>query len=279
MTKQKAELIEITPSMATEMLESSDINYRRLSDARVEQFAQDIKSNKWELNGETIKVNDKGSVIDGQHRLWAIIVANKSIKTWVIRGVDNYETILSTIDTGRARTFADVLRRKGVKNAAVAASTVRNAMLLEAGKITDSKRRLSSHREQLAFYKNHAQDISDAIAMSHRIRSLGLMPAARIATLAYMFNKINKTKAAAFMHGVGHHNSLGQGHPCYVLHEQLAKVRDKKLKVGRFTRMAWFILAWNAFVTGKSFTNGKIEWDGKDFPKIDDKKHRIRRNK
>lgn len=101
----------MTPEMATGLLEHNRLN-RPLSDVHVKRIAEQIVSGKWRFNGDTIKVALTGDVLDGQHRLWAVIEAKKSVETILVHGIE--KEAFSTIDTLRKpRSGADVLALSG----------------------------------------------------------------------------------------------------------------------------------------------------------------------
>lgn len=103
--------IVLTPEMATELLECNTIN-RPLSDSHVHRIARQINDGKWKFNGDTIKIAKTGDVLDGQHRLWAIIEAKKPVDTILVQGIE--KDAFSTIDTLRKpRSGADVVALAG----------------------------------------------------------------------------------------------------------------------------------------------------------------------
>lgn len=97
----KVDVETITPKMAEEYLKHNKIN-RTLKDKRVTSYANDMKDGAWQLNGEAIRFNKSGDLIDGQHRLNAIIRANKPIQTVVMRGIND---TVSVYDRGLCVPF------------------------------------------------------------------------------------------------------------------------------------------------------------------------------
>ena len=71
------EVITITPAVAADWLGKSN-NVRGLNPHRARELALQMESNDWELNGESIKFDTKGDLVDGQHRLKACVMSNKS---------------------------------------------------------------------------------------------------------------------------------------------------------------------------------------------------------
>ncbi len=104
--------VTITPEMAMELLEHNHLN-RPLSQAHVNRIAAQIRTGKWRFNGDTIKISDDGEVLDGQHRLWAIIEAKMPVDTIIVYGVK--PDAFQTVDTiHRHRSHADALALVGV---------------------------------------------------------------------------------------------------------------------------------------------------------------------
>ena len=95
----------ITPSKAKEYLEHNHIN-RNINKARVTAYANDMKRGAWQTNGESIKFNKKGELIDGQHRLSAIVLSNVEVATLVLKDIDND---INLYDRGRTRDVKDAL--------------------------------------------------------------------------------------------------------------------------------------------------------------------------
>ena len=96
----------ITPEKAKEMLEKN-IN-RKLNMNRVNQYVDDMKSDRWKLNGVPIIITDDGYLKDGQHRLNALIKADMSIPFVVIRYSKNFEIEANNYDIGMTRSVSDL---------------------------------------------------------------------------------------------------------------------------------------------------------------------------
>ena len=73
----------ITPKTAEKYLEQNTNNYRRMNRNKVSIYARDMKNGSWQTNGEAIKFNKRGELVDGQHRLKAIMEADVPVKMLV----------------------------------------------------------------------------------------------------------------------------------------------------------------------------------------------------
>lgn len=112
----------ITPALAAAYLATSGIN-RMVRPRQVNEYADRLRRGLWILNGEALKFNHHGTLIDGQHRLLACIEANVNFETVVFR--DLKEESQDTLDSGLKRTLADYLRLRNVANPMVCASAIR----------------------------------------------------------------------------------------------------------------------------------------------------------
>jgi len=145
----------VTPETAKEWLTHNKDNNRKLMKGRVEQYANDIKAGKWELNGETIKFNKKGDLIDGQHRLQAVVEAGVACKFLVVWDVD---ANLYMIDRGAPRSAYQSLNMHGlgvdIKRISVANTHIRlthGGKGFYTGAVSDkeTERTLEKHRAQI----------------------------------------------------------------------------------------------------------------------------------
>lgn len=129
MTQQEiAEITTVTPNQAERWLSSNTSN-RRIDTARVDMLARDMMRGKWKFNGDAIRFAKDGTLLDGQHRLTACVMADKPFQTLVIRGLDA-ET-QKTMDLGKARTLGDVLTIGGETNGTYLSTVVRMCYVAE----------------------------------------------------------------------------------------------------------------------------------------------------
>jgi len=99
----------ISPTKAHEWMERNTIN-RQIRSGRVSAYARDMKSESWVLTHQCIAFNANGDLIDGQHRLMAIMESNMSIMMYVARYADVGATAMAMpFDSGAQRSNADIL--------------------------------------------------------------------------------------------------------------------------------------------------------------------------
>lgn len=150
-----AEVVRITPAIATQWLRANKKN-RPIRKRHVVFLAQEILNGNWQVNGQAIVIAENENVLDGQHRLLAVIEAGQAIETLVVYGIP--ERAFSTIDTGAVRSGADALclhfeeyTVTTVKTVATAVPWVRQ---LERGLVHNFQRKISN-TEIIEYAKEH----------------------------------------------------------------------------------------------------------------------------
>lgn len=106
--------IMITPNDARALLGDNNIknlHNRKLSGTAVTRYASDIGADQWALTHQAIAVGPDGDIVDGQHRLEAIIKAGKPVT--MVLAIYRYASMAATarlnVDLGRARRGGDIV--------------------------------------------------------------------------------------------------------------------------------------------------------------------------
>ncbi len=119
--RETPQVLTMTPEMAVALLEANQHN-RPLNHQHVDRIANQITTGRWRFNGDTIKLSTSRDILDGQHRLWAIVEAKQPVETAIIYDIE--PEAFATIDTLRKpRSGADVLAMHGVTHHRVVIST------------------------------------------------------------------------------------------------------------------------------------------------------------
>ncbi len=110
----ESKVMTITPDQARAMLEKNMKNNRRLNHATVKRYARIMKAGGWNLTHQGIAFDTNGELIDGQHRLEALVMANVPITMMVTYGVEHIDGEAFTIDTGTKRTTQNIMQISGI---------------------------------------------------------------------------------------------------------------------------------------------------------------------
>lgn len=231
----------ITPAKAKIYLEGNSTN-RPLSRRHVNYLADEINGGRWQCNAETIKFNGS-KLLDGQHRLHAVVKSGQPIRSIVARGLD--EAAFHTIDMGKKRSAADTLNVLGEKSSTRIASAL---AMIEA--MLDGQTRTSgavSGTRVIELLKTHP-DVRDSVRAYQGPKTL-LKPSVAIA-LHYFFAKRDRTLADQFFDDLRSGAGLGASDPVFTLREKLISnsVGTKRLRDDAI--IACTIKAWNALRSG-----------------------------
>lgn len=101
-----SKIITITPEMATSFLERNTKN-RPVRKSVVNFLKNSILRGEWLITHQGIAFDEHGTLIDGQHRLLAIVSANTPVEAMVTWGIQR--DAFSVIDTITPRKISDLL--------------------------------------------------------------------------------------------------------------------------------------------------------------------------
>lgn len=247
----------IGPSEAAEMLETGQkVRNRALSQRTVEKYALAMLAGDWQVTGESIKFDKDGQLIDGQHRLSAIVQSGVTIQTVVVRGIEH--AAFASMDQGRKRNTSDFLGIHGYANTAIlAASAVRLIGYERKGNF----RKLQSqeqprNQEVLAFVQLHHAEIDQGIQIVRRVGFHGLAATpSLLAALFVLFVERDEEDAIGFFEALGSGAGLDEQHPILVLRNTLIQLKSGTRGVSQVDQnlvAALTIKAWNAWREGRS---------------------------
>lgn len=233
----------IGPKEARYLLRQNSHN-RHVSSIHVATLARDMRAGKWDLNGETVKVAHDGTLIDGQHRMLAIIEAGATVAMVVVRGLP--VEAQDTIDAGKVRGMKDVFALHGITSAATLSAGLRFVWSMELGgrpKIPGVK---PSHNDLLEYFEKH-RDITASVGVGTKANHSAVRyPNSAAVGLHYMMSRIDAHAADQFWDSLSEGVGLLPGSPILQLREQLLKDIGAAHRTSGDYRVAITIKAWNA---------------------------------
>lgn len=243
----------VTPVLAAEWLRLNTKN-RNLNARLVNDYARDIANGKWVYNGEAIKRAADGTLLDGQHRLAAIVQSGTTLELLVVEGLD--ASAQDTMDSGRKRTTADVFSIHGETNVNVLASIARRVWLWDAGNLKFA----STQRPSTAELK----DVVDKYPSLRRSADIGTRtnhayrPASATVsgTVHHIVSQIPDAQAdvAEFFARMANGADLSNGHPILTLRNRLLRDKSAAKNVPFHQGVGLFFRAWNAYREDRSIT-------------------------
>lgn len=263
-----------TPERARETLEFSQKNFLNRpinmgkSAYSVREYARAMRAGEWNSkNGESIKFDARGVLIDGYHRLNAVIMAGVPVKFLCIRGLET--NAFETIDTGHIRTQADMLFTSGLCKKhmhAVAAAARRMLLFQRTGETGNKHQTFFSLNEIRATLAAHPLIIEGAKEY-HSNRCI--LSQSNFILFFCLTQEIDEDKGKAFMQGVIQGDGMDRNDARYVLRELLISLRIsmKARIIDPLYEGALTIKAWNSFYTGKPIR--QLKWaKNETFPQL-----------
>lgn len=256
-----ARLVTVTPKLAESLIETKNKHNRSVDHARVDQYAADIRRGEWMVNGEAIKISADGQVLDGQHRLLAVLEAGMSIDTLLISGLPPASQ--ETMDQGKARTFSDVLKLRGEKDYCVLAAATRIVCVYERDGVPFSqgyKAAPSNNQASRTLERNPG--IRESCALANKLRRPWLT-VSTAGALHYLLSQADEDGAGAsdFFTRLMTGENLERSSPIYTLRERLIgeHYTTDERRLQPKVKLAFIVKAWNAYQDGTPLL--RLRWN------------------
>lgn len=239
----------VTPEMASAWLGKNTHN-RSFKDGAIEKYAADIAAGEWDFNGESIKFNGDGRLLDGQNRLAAVVRAGLPITTVVVRGIP--ADAQETIDIGVPRRLADVLKLRGEVSCIDLAAALTAMWKYERNPQDMAVTRGPTTHQALDLLDRHP-GIRESVRAAEPLRkAVGLRGSVGTA-LVYITTSIDAEDAEAFWQRLSLGADLATDDPIFHLRTLLMNDRVKARQRMTTVRVwALTVKAWNAYREGRT---------------------------
>lgn len=163
---------KIITSADAESLLGKNPKNRAINPNRVRTMANDILTGRWMLSPQPIVVDTAGNLIDGQHRLAAVVMSGTPTEFYVC--VDAPPEVMRVIDHGATRQVSDVLKIEGYAYATLLAAIARKVVAHQngsqsvigtaksAGASGANRTEIASKQEVLEFAKENFVELTNA---------------------------------------------------------------------------------------------------------------------
>lgn len=250
----------ITPALASEYLANGADSQRRLNGKRVTAMARDMQKGRWFQTGVPLGFNEEGKLVDGQHRLNALIASKvKGLEFYVQYNLS--PDVISVLDTGGKRSTRDFFYMEGHSYANELASASRHIYVyMETGTFSTGRLvpTVNDQREILRAFPE-----LEIYVKAYASQKLPLQfPASSLAALHCLFRTMGpKGKADEFMDALISGENLTKGDPRltarnYITRRswgfagQSAQWFSDKLPI---RAMAVIVTAWNRWRAGEEY--------------------------
>lgn len=245
----------VDPDTAREWLGRNDRN-RNLRKSTVEAYARDMENGRWQFTGDAIKFSTNGALLDGQHRLHALVQAGVELSMLVVRNLAPESQ--DVMDTGAKRSPGDVLSLHDEKSTVAMASLA--AMIVNSGtawskKVTTAE--IIDAVENDNTIRVVVADILPNLKLSH------LLPPTVAAFAYWRLIQIDPFATAQFFESLASGANLPAGSPILALDRRLQNVgrSGRGSRAYRTTAMACIFSAWNAWREDRQVAKIQLSYD------------------
>jgi hypothetical protein len=264
---------DITPDMARSIVETRNHSNRPISRNSVVAFAKEMKNGNWKLLTDAIAFDVNGNLINGQHRLLAVIMSETTQRFHIFENqpVANF----TVYDTGKNRTAGDILSISGISNSASeckSLSSMIKFILNYEGLPTSAnkEKRIIAVTSQAnakitgitnEIVLNYAQQNLARLQSSRTFATAldlpGKLKVPEVAGLYYLMSKINLSKTNSFFNSLSSGANLSADSP--ILHLNKALRYSDTLEHSSYKssyKLALVVKAWKMYCDGKTMNMG-----------------------
>jgi hypothetical protein len=259
-------VLVIGPEEAEELLNLNNKN-RPLADGFIAQYARDMKDGLWSLNGEALIFSTDGRLLNGQHRLHAVIRSGSVIEVAAIYGI--HEDAFDTMDAGKKRGVSDLLGMRDVRYQATIAGAVSNLFYMAAGVGGAGVLTLKNYRPSKAVAVKTAMDnleyLLPACEMTAKRPTIGIVGTGLVAVLACMIASGKKPEAQDFLTKLSSGEGIVRGDPEYAFRQKVLDVKLRGATLNDMIKMAYLIKCASAKISTQKVLTLRLN-EGEPFP-------------
>jgi hypothetical protein len=259
--RETVDILEVTPEMAEAWLEKNTRN-RSLRESRVVNTAGALMRGEWKLTGDCIVFDEAGELINGQHRLHAIVLSGVSGRLVVLRGVpaENQEVM----DQNLSRNLADALKLRGKPYCFALAAALkffyRLEYIKETGNVNYANPGVRPTTPQCLHLFDQNPEIIDYVPRVGSFNKALKMRTGVTTALWYSFAEINEPDATAFFEALLDGAKLAKQSPILQLRRILINdMVSARPKMRDYREAALICKAWNLYREGNQV--GALSWN------------------
>jgi hypothetical protein len=263
----EAHAVFVTPDIAKMWL-WRNTNNRKLRRYATSAHTDSMRSGHWAENGESMSFDRDGVLVDGQHRLQAIINSDHGYMATVTLGLD--PDTRSTVNTGLKRSASDVLAMQGEQYTSQLAAATQTwnqyvtGTLQRAANIGPSR----LNHQQIIDMLDQYPDIRDSVQhVCKQVR--GLIASSDIAFLHYAIARSGESRERTdefidrFMDG----RNLDTGNPILALRQKIINESRPGTRLNKKRVFALVLKAYKFWRKGTSSKYLKLG-EGEPFPTL-----------
>lgn len=244
--KVSSERVLVTPHLAKQFLEMNHPLNRNRRATHIQFLANEIMDGRFVETGSPVVFDSEGFLVDGQHRLEAIVLAGVPVILWIVNGVDPGS--IHKIDIGLSRSHADISKIIGRKDGTHRLAFASAVFLYLLG------RKRVPIEEKWAFLDSYDGEIEYIMSLTtsdphkKKVQTGGFRTCALLVSL-----RSNDSTTEDFVNAARFGENIKRDHPCMAYRTAL----DNAMHRGRLADRMPFefgIIAAHKVVTGSPCT-------------------------
>ena len=234
-------IVNVTPAQAQQWLNGNAVN-RSLRPLRVAQYARAMTAGHWVITNDDICFAPDGTLLNGQHRLSAIVTSGQTIPLSIKWNVPREAMV--HMDHGASRTLSDVLRMTGEAYGPALGALIRQVWLYENGLSGSTQ---INNDEALATLDAHPE-LRESVRATYRWR-IDAPPTATGMTHWLIMRENGQEWADKFVEQVSTRVSEPAGSAIHALGNRIFEARRRRENPPIKHWIALFVRAWNHWAT------------------------------
>ena len=254
----------ITPMVAALIMARNSHN-RRISNAQVDIIIGILMRGEWKRTHQGVAFYIDGTLMDGQHRLIASILAKMHLDPIMVSGGYAKEDN-DAIDAGVKRTASDAAALAGVKEAAIKCGIIEGWMKYKHQLEYGAKMSFTNHQIKVKAV-DFDKELTEALSLADLVlKDCAIAPMNRKEVAARIFEMINagwsSVYAQVLLTLVNQGTADYDGAPTVFLSEAYQKDKDdkSKFKLTGLERQAMFHKVADLYAHKKRVTKSAIAW-------------------
>jgi hypothetical protein len=245
-----SEILDISPEAAGEILEKNPRN-RSLRPDYVRQLAGAMRRGEWVVNGEPIQIATDSTLLNGQHRLSAVVESGATVSMLVVRGLP--ANAQKTMDVGTRRTLSDVLALHGERDTTNLAAVLGLLHRYRSGARLDYASRTAPTVSEALELLRREPKVRDTLLEARHVFRETHMRVSITGLLLYLFEETDPGNGQKFFDALCDPRGEEPGSPVLKLLSHLERVSsERKYRTPTMILSAMTIKAFNAWREGRT---------------------------
>lgn len=243
---------EVDVALADRLLERNTHN-RHVRLGKVAELVRGFENGDWQLNGEALKFDWNGRMLDGQHRCKAIQErGDGAYPSVIIWGLD--PRAQETMDQVLKRAAFEQMTLAGIEADVTLAATIRVLIRWTDGLLFAAPRSSRVTNTNIVSWALAHPDAIERLrefsARGYR-RIIGCPPSITLA-VAYQLDQIAPRTAQEFFSGLIAPVGMPSGSPILALRHRLERILATRVVLPDRDLIAYYVGAWNAYRDGRT---------------------------